>query len=282
MNVRPIAALWALILLGSAQSSLANEPPKMGGGYTDIVSIPVDDPAVEAIAGALLKPEGAGPFPTLVYMPPCGGPNFPPEFKAEQFVIDRMLSKDIAVFMVDTHTPRGEDDNCAKLLTVLEDVESENPIVLQLLKQGGDDAVAALKVVKTLPGVDPGNVFLMGFSSGATSALYATDPMAPSSHDTEIAGVIAYYPLCFDRAQASVPTLILIGEKDDWAGPVTACLALNGRNNFDVVVYPGATHSFSMPFDEPVDFAGHHMAYDQATTMEAQERVEAFIKAHLK
>ena len=36
-----------------------------------------------------------------------------------------------------------------------------------------------------------------------------------------------------------------------------------------------------MPFDEPVDFAGHYMAYDQATTMEAQERVEDFIKAHL-
>lgn len=283
MKVRLVASLALFSLLGAlaAPSSLASDPPKMGGGYTNVIPIPVDDPAVEAIAGALLKPEGPGPFPTVVYMPPCGGPNFPPEYKAEQFVIDRMLSTGIAVFMVDTHTPRGEDDNCGKLLTVLEDVQNENPVVLELMKQGGDDAVAALKVAKTLGEVDPDNVFLMGFSSGATSALYATDPMAPSSHDTEIAGVIAYYPLCFDRAEASVPTLILIGEKDDWTGPVVACQALSGRNNFDVVVYPGATHSFSMPFDEPVDFAGHHMAYDQATTMQAQERVEDFIKAHL-
>lgn len=283
MNVRHIASLVLLALLSgfSAPPSLATDPPKMGGGYTNVIPIPVDDPAVKAIAGALLKPEGSGPFPTVVYIPPCGGPNFPPEFKSEQFVIDRMLSKGVAVFMVDTHTPRGEDDNCGKLLTVLEDVQNENPAVLQLMKQGGDDAVAALKVAKALPDVNPKNIFLMGFSSGATSALYATDPASPSSHDTEIAGVVAYYPLCFDRVEASVPTLILIGEKDDWAGPVAACQALKGRNNFEIVVFPGATHSFSMPFDEPVDYAGHHMAYDQATTMQAQEHVETFINAHL-
>jgi dienelactone hydrolase len=194
-----------------------------------------------------------------------------------------MLSKGIATFIVDPLTPRGQDEgNCDKLLTVLTDVQNKNEAVLQLLKQGGDDAVAALKVVKAMPDIDPKKVFLMGFSAGATASLYATDPKAPGAHDTKIAGVVAYYPLCYDNVEASVPTLVLIGEKDDWTGPVAACQALKSKNNFEVVVYPGATHAFSMRFDKPFDFAGHHLAYDETSTKEAEQRAEAFIDAHLK
>jgi hypothetical protein len=60
-------------------------------------------------------------------------------------------------------------------------VLNKNEAVLQLLKQGGDDAVAALKVVKAMPDIDPKKVFLMGFSAGATASLYATDPKAPGA-----------------------------------------------------------------------------------------------------
>jgi dienelactone hydrolase len=261
----------------------AAEAPPMGGGYTDVIPIPVKDPAIKEIAGALFKPQGAGPFPVVVYMPPCGGPNFPLEFQEEKLVIERMLSKGIATFIVDPLMPRGQDKgNCDKLLTVRTDVQNKNEAVLQILKQGGEDAVAALAVVKAMPDIDPKKVFLMGFSAGATSSLYATDPKAPGAHDTQIAGVVAYYPLCYDNVEASVPTLVLIGEKDDWTGPVAACQALKSKNNFEVVVYPGATHSFSMRFDKPFDFAGHHLAYDETSTKEAEQRVEAFIDAHLK
>jgi dienelactone hydrolase len=261
----------------------AAEGPPMGGGYTDVIPIPVKDPAIKEIAGALFKPQGAGPFPVVVYMPPCGGPNFPLEFQEEKLVIERMLSKGIATFIVDPLMPRGQDKgNCDKLLTVRTDVQNKNEAVLQILKQGGEDAVAALAVVKAMPDIDPKKVFLMGFSAGATSSLYATDPKAPGAHDTQIAGVVAYYPLCYDNVEASVPTLVLIGEKDDWTGPVAACQALKSKNNFEVVVYPGATHSFSMRFDKPFDFAGHHLAYDETSTKEAEQRVEAFIDAHLK
>jgi dienelactone hydrolase len=179
--------------------------------------------------------------------------------------------------------PRGQDEgNCDKLLTVLKDVQNKNETVLQLLRQGGDDAVAALKVVKAMPDIDPEKVFLMGFSAGATASLYAADPKAPGAHDTEIAGIVAYYPLCYDNVEASVPTLILIGEKDDWTGPVAACRALESKSNFEVAVYPGATHAFTMRFDKPLDFAGHHLAYDESSTKEAMQRAEAFIDAHLK
>ena len=121
----------------------------------------------------------------------------------------------------------------------------------------------------------------MGFSSGGTAVLHATDPKSSTANDTEIAGVVSYYPLCGEKAEAAVPTLVLIGEKDDWVS-VPACQALQVKPNFEVAVYPGATHSFTMQFEKPFEFAGHQLAYDEASTMQAAERTEAFIAAQLK
>ncbi|MEJ1935737.1 dienelactone hydrolase family protein [Nostoc sp. NIES-2111] len=278
----------ATVLIGAGglivpQVLQAAEAPQMGGGYTNVVAIPVQDPAAKEIAGVLFKPQGAGPFPAIVYMPTCGGPNFPLELQNEKSVTERMLSKGIAIFIVDPVTPRGlNEGNCDKLLTVLPDVQNKNEAVLRILQQGGDDAVAALKVVKAMPGIDPKKIVLMGLSAGATASLRATDPKASGANDTEVAGVVAYYPLCQDTVAASVPTLILIGGEDDWTGPVAACEALKGKNNFEVAVYPGATHAFNMRFDKPVDFAGHHLAFDERSAEEAEQRVDAFIDAHLK
>ena len=49
-----------------------------------------------------------------------------------------------------------------------------------------------------------------------------------------------------------------------------------------MVIYPGATHAFTMPFDKPVEYAGHKMAHDEAATKDAAQRVAAFIEAQLK
>jgi dienelactone hydrolase len=126
-----------------------------------------------------MKTEGMGPFLVVVYMPPCGGPNFPLELQQEKFWIERLKSKGIATFIVDPLMPRGLDQgNCDKLLTVLADVQNKNEAVLQILQQSGEGAVAALKVVKAMPDTDPKKVFLMGFSSGGTAVLRATDPKA--------------------------------------------------------------------------------------------------------
>ena len=44
----------------------AAQTPPMGGGYTNVIPIPIDEPGTKAIAGALIKPEGAGPFPAII------------------------------------------------------------------------------------------------------------------------------------------------------------------------------------------------------------------------
>lgn len=61
----------AVLVLPSLVAAQASPP--MGGGYTNVIPIPVDNPTMKAISGALFKPEGAGPFPTVVYLPGCAG-----------------------------------------------------------------------------------------------------------------------------------------------------------------------------------------------------------------
>ena len=55
---------------------------------------------------------------------------------------------------------------------------------LQYATRGGNDAVAALKVLKAMPDIDPNRVFLQGYSFGAISSLFATDTKTPGTHDT--------------------------------------------------------------------------------------------------
>jgi dienelactone hydrolase len=267
LTVAPIALI--------AFSSLAagETPPSMGGGYQNIIPIPVDDPATKNIAGALFKPTGAGPFPAIVYMSGCAGLNNPPEMALEKSVIDHLLAKGVATLVVDPFTPRNEPEGvCANL--------NEKTFV-QYATRGGNDAVAALKALKAMPDVDANRIFLEGYSFGAISSLFATDTNTPGTHDTKIAGLIAYYPYCYDKVEFSAPTLVLIGEKDDWT-PAALCQAIESKPNVKVVVFPGATHAFVMPFSQPVDYFGHHFVYDEKATQDAQQDADAFMAARLK
>jgi dienelactone hydrolase len=276
MKARHIVSLTSLALLGATVSShllKAAEAPPMGGGYTTVIPIPVNDPSIKEIAGALFKPQGSGPFPAIVYMSGCNGLNFPPEVQQEKRVIDSYLAKGIATLIVDPFTPRGEKDG------VCEGINEKT--FVQVFTRGGNDVVAALKALKAMPDIDPNRIFLQGYSYGAIASLYATDMKTPGTHDTKVAGVIAYYPYCYDNIDLSVPTLVLIGDKDDFMS-VAACQAITGKANFELVVYPGATHGFTEPFEKPLDFDGHHLAHDEAATTDAQKRAEAFIAAHLK
>ena len=254
--------------------SAAQAPPTMGGGYTNVIPIPVDDPTTKAIAGALFKPAGAGPFPAIVYLSGCAGLNIPPEMALEQTVIDHLLLKGVAAFVVDPFTPRNELEGiCAKL--------NGHETWAQYATRGGNDAIAAVKVLGSMPDIDPNHIFLQGYSFGAESSLFAIDTKTSGAHDTKIAGLIAFYPYCDYNIDPAVPTLVLIGEKDDWT-PAVSCQLVKGKQNLTVVVFPGATHWFVVPMDQPVDYLGHHMIYDAKAAQDAQERADAFMDAHMK
>jgi len=270
----PIAAVAIAAGAMAALPSLsAAQAPPMGGGYTNVIPIPVNDPSVKAIAGALFKPAGAGPFPAVIYMSSCAGLNAPPEGPQEKAVIDHLLSKGIATFIVDPFTPRNEPEGvCANL---------NDKTFEQYATRGGNDALAALNALKAMPDIDTKHIFLQGYSFGAISSLFAIDTKNPASHDAKVAGVIAYYPYCYDGVDPSVPVLVMIGEKDDET-PAAKCQAVTGKTDFEVVVYPGDTHAFTWPMDKPIDYLGHHMVYDEKAAQNGQQRADAFMAAHLK
>jgi DNA polymerase III subunit epsilon len=90
--------------------------PPMGGGYKDVIPIPVDDPTTKAIAGALFKPAGTGPFPVVVYMSGCAGLTYPSELVLERTAVDHLLARGVATLIVDPFTPRNEPEGvCANL-----------------------------------------------------------------------------------------------------------------------------------------------------------------------
>lgn len=255
---------------GSSIAQTAGKPPAMSGEYTNAMPIPVDDPAVGSIAGALIKPAGAGPFPVVVYLSGCAGLSNEPEQALEKKVIDHLLAKKIATFVVDPFTSRQEMGVCAKL--------AEHP---ELFARGAKDVRAVLNVLKSMPDIDQNRIFLQGYSYGAVAALLATDPNKPFSQGVKVAGVVAYYPFCRSDEAFGAPSLVLIGEKDDWA-LARHCEAIKDRPNVEVVVFPGITHAFVMPFKEPFDFLGHRFAYDENAAKAAQQRADAFIDARIR
>jgi dienelactone hydrolase len=269
--VAAVAAMGLSCATGLVAQTSDQTPPPIGGGYTNVTAIPVNDPAIKAIGGALFKPAGAGPFPAVVYMSGCGGIDGPSMRAQQKNTIDHLLAKGVAILIVDSFTPRNEPNGvCAKL-------GGENAV--QYATRGSNDALAAVAVLKAMPDIDAKHIFLTGFSLGGWSSLLATDSKSAVSHNGAVAGVIAYYPWCYDGVDPSVPVLVMIGEKDDWT-PAARCQAVTGKTNFAVVVYPGATHVFNMPAEKPRDFLGHHLEYDEKATQDAQQRADAFMAAH--
>jgi dienelactone hydrolase len=268
----PIAAVWTVALVAFPLELRSQTPPPMGGGYTDVIPIPVSDPTIKSISGALFKPAGSGPFPAVVYMSGCGGIDNPADRAQQKSVIDHYLSKGVATLVVDPFTPRNEPQGvCANL---------DQKRAGQYFGRGGSDVLAALNVLKARPDIDAKHIFLQGYSYGAISSLVAVE-RKNSANRPEVAGLVAYYPYCYDGVDPSVPVLVMVGEKDDWT-PAAKCQAVTGKANFDVVVYPGDTHAFTMNFGKPIDFLGHHMEYDEKSTQDAQQRADAFIAARLK
>ena len=235
-----VGATPGLPSLAAAQTS-----PLTGGGYRDVIPIPVNDPTTK-LTGALYKPVGAGPFPAVVYMRAWGVENWPPETALEKALIDHLLARGVATFIGD-------------------------PL---------EGALSAVRVLEAMPDIDRNRVFLQGYSCGAVASLYAVDTTTTVKDDTKIAGVIAFFPKCYPNVDPSVPTLVLIGEKDD-VSPAALCQAVKDKPNFEVVVFPGATHGFVFPNGQPLKYGSASIVYDVKAALEAQQRIDAFMAAHM-
>jgi dienelactone hydrolase len=255
----------------------------------------------------LTKPAGDGPFPAVVILHDCSGLG-PRSSGAPWRWSSELSARGLLTIWPDSFSTRGRPRGVCT-------VASGPPIPYRVRAA---DAYAALSHLRTLPYVDATRVAVMGGSHGGSSTLAAiVDIAANTRQENRFAAAIALYPSCGrsvgnwivvrDQEAAHkivgyagvfrplAPLLILTGEADDWT-PAEPCRRLADASRraghpVELVVYPGAHHSFDSP--APVRFVAERRNMNApsgrgATTGGQKEawadaimRVEGFLGRHL-
>ena len=264
-----VAVLAALpVWAGSViPASAAESPPRL----VEFES-PLAGPA--ALQGLLRVPEGPGPSPAVVLLHGCGG---------GWRELDQRWAKLLAewgyvTLTVDRFGTRGIAHTCTGGLP---------PSNLH-------DAYRALQYLVGLSSVDANRVAMAGFSQGAMLALLSAEGgQIERSAPEKFRAAIAFYPPCAGiKGSMTVPTLILIGELDDWT-PAEECRNLaEGRDDWgisreagqgipiEIIVYPGAHHDFDAPkFATPAKAFGHHLEFNEAARDRSVDAVRKFLHA---
>jgi len=104
------------------------------------------------------------------------------------------------------------------------------------------------------PWVAREHIGVIGWDNGASALLWAVRPQLAHRLSPDFRSAVAFYPDCRVSSRlgwsARVPTLVLIGAKDETSSPA-ACREMiedaRGRSALArVVIYPGADHGFDV------------------------------------
>jgi dienelactone hydrolase len=227
-----LAVLGLLAMAMSANPAHAWEPQEV------TISSPLASKG--PFTAQLLRPQGPGPFPTVIALHGCGG-LFNREddlAKRETDWADRLVGAGYAVLFPDSFTARGFRQICT--------VHDRKIFP----KDRADDVAAAVEWLAKKPYIDSKRLALMGWSHGAMTALWAVR-QGFMGDGPQIKAAIAFYPGCREIARQAdwhprLPLTILIGAADDWTQPVP-CRELAQREGFKLIAYPDAYHGFDAP-----------------------------------
>lgn len=267
--VAKITVIIAVLLTGSAPVGAADDAPARR-----LVEIENPLATSQPLLGYLRQPRDAGPSPAVVLLHGCNGG----WRKLDERWGPRIASWGYVTLTVDRFGPRGITSACTGGL----------PAATIF------DAYRALAFLVQQPFVDPDRVAVIGFSQGGWLALASVERgMIERMSKEKFRAAIAFYPPCISiKGSMTVPTLILIGELDDWT-PADECRNLaEGRDGYgisrqkgagvpiELVVYPGAYHSFDVPsLATPVTFLGHHLEFNRAARDRSIDAIKAFLYA---
>ncbi len=237
------------------------------------VKIPLN-PLPYDLKGYLRRPDGQAPFPAVVLLPAC-----------DRFVklVDQDWGQTISswgyvTLTLDGFTPRGivDGETCLR------------PVPLEL----AEDAYFGLKLLIGRRIVDPKRVFIVGFGRSGSLALLAveTDGIGRDAK-YKFRGAVALYPSCGDVKSVAVPTLVLVGARDEQT--LDACRKMaNGENDMgisrdagagariQVISLPDAYSGFDLPmFQKPVEVKGHHIEFSKPATDRARETLRQFLQS---
>jgi dienelactone hydrolase len=233
MRLTSAIALLALLAVGStaAAAPVAPREVEIAEGNT-------------TLRAQLFKPDGNGPFPTVIALHGCGGlaGHSEPVLPRYRDWAEQLLKGGKAVLLPDSFGSRGIGPQCRV---------GERKV--RARRERVEDIIAARQWLMQQPWVARDRISLIGWAHGASALLWAVRPQLISrGTEPDFRSAIAFYPDCRISAglgwSARVPTLLLIGGKDDISSPL-ACRAMidgaRGRSALTrIVVYPGAYHDF--------------------------------------
>jgi dienelactone hydrolase len=234
--MRLLSTLTSLGFLAATLAAGAAQP-----AAPQQVDIPLNNGTLHA---QLFKPDGAGPFPTVIALHGCGGLNgqsdqIQPRYRdwAEQ-----LLKDGNAVLLPDSYGSRELGPQCRV---------KERRVLAR--RERVADVMASRQWLSQQPWVSQDRVSLIGWAHGASAVLWAVRPqLASRTAEPDFRAAIAFYPDCRISSglgwSARVPTLVLIGASDDVSSPPACRQMVDGARGRSalarIVVYPGAAHDF--------------------------------------
>ncbi|MBR0702310.1 dienelactone hydrolase family protein [Bradyrhizobium diazoefficiens] len=232
----------------------------MSAAHAAPAPLAVEIPLASGVLHAqLYKPEGAGPFPTVIALHGCGGlgghsDSILPRYRDWA---ERLLRAGNAVLWPDSYGSRELGPQCRV-----------KEIHVKARRERVADIAASRAWLMKQSWVARDRVSLMGWANGASALLWAVRPQSAARDlGPDFRAAVAFYPDCRISAglgwSTRVPTLVLIGADDDVSSP-PACRQMvegaHGRSALArIVVYPGAYHDFDRA-NTPLHAAGSNDA----------------------
>jgi dienelactone hydrolase len=263
----PLTALFLTFLAAAAQAAPAPQA----------VEIPREAGTLHA---RLYKPDGQGPFPTVIALHGCSGLSSRSDAVLPRYRdwTDQLLKSGNAVLWPDSYGSRELRPQCRV-----------KEVRVKARRERVADIAAARAWLMKQAWVARDRVSLLGWANGASALLWAVRPQSAGRDITpDFRAAVAFYPDCRTSAglgwSTRVPTLVLIGGRDDVSSP-PACRQMvegaHGRSALArIVVYPDAPHDFdraNLPLRaSAVDAAAPdrgHLGTDTEARTDAQRQV---------
>ena len=261
-----------------------------GGAGAAPLPVPhqVDIPAANLTLHAqVYRPDGDGPFPTVIALHGCGGLDGHSEQVAPRYRdwAEQLLKTGHAVLLPDSYGSRELGPQCRVK-------ERERRVLARRARLA--DIAATRRWLAQQSWVAQDRVSLMGWANGASALLWAVRPQSWRHDGPDFRSAIAFYPDCRISSglgwSARVPTLLLIGANDDVSSP-SACRQMvdgaRGRSALTrIEIYPGAPHDFDRA-NLPVHAIGAnadaglpergHIGTDAEARIDSQKRVAEWL-----
>lgn len=226
------------------------------------------------LLGFLRRPQAKGRIPAVVLLPACSRS----AAEADADWGARIASWGYLTLTLDAFNPRGIRDCSYSPTTDYSDLAF--------------DAYRGLNFLLEKGVADPRRVAVVGFARGALQTLTAVERGAvEQASQYKFRAAAVFYPTCGQfKGVMAVPTLILMGERDDGAA---ACRKMaNGEDDAGIsrrkgegaavrlLAFPDAYRGFDIPaLANPVQHLGHRLEFNEAATNQARNALREFLNS---